>query len=233
MATRLFTFLFCGVLLLGPGSAQTSDPNLMREAGAIRAQVSRSRSGLRDYAWVERTEVMVKGKLQASDEFLCRYDGSGELTKAPTNSETKTQENAIATSNRPRVRKKAEMQDYIGRAVTMINRYLPPDPDQITYLLEHGKATLSPAADGKAEIRFKDYFQDGDSMVFTYDVASKALLRATVASTLGGPKDPVAMNAVFETLPDGVTHLATATLDAKAKKVQIVTKNSNYQKPVN
>jgi hypothetical protein len=221
------------VLLPGAASAQTPDPNLIREAEAIRTHIARSRSALRDYTWVERTEVMVKGKLQASTEFLCRHDGSGELTKSPTNSENKTQENAIATSNRPRVRKKADMQDYIGRAVTMTNRYLPPDPDQITYLLEHGKASLSPAASGKAEIRFRDYFQDGDSMVFTYDVASKALLRATVASTLGGPKDPVTMNSVFETLPDGVTHLATATLDAKAKKVQVLTKNTNYQKGVN
>jgi hypothetical protein len=66
--------------------------------------------------------------------------------------------------------------------------------------------------------------------VFTYDSASKALLRATVASTLGGPKDPVTLEAVFETLPGGVNHLSSAVLTAKKKKVVVKRQNVDYRK---
>ncbi len=38
------------------------------------------------------------------------------------------------------------------------------------------------------------------------------------------------MDAVFETLPDGTNHLASSVLNATAKKVQVKTQNSNYQK---
>jgi hypothetical protein len=38
------------------------------------------------------------------------------------------------------------------------------------------------------------------------------------------------MEAVFETLPDGVNHLSSATLDAKERKVQVKARNLMYQK---
>ena len=76
----------------------------------------------------------------------------------------------------------------------------------------------------------KDYFQTGDSVVFTYDPKSKVLLQVNVFSDLANPKDPVTMEAVFETLPDGVNHLASTTLNAPAKKVQIKTRNMLYEK---
>ncbi len=49
-----------------------------------------------------------------------------------------------------------------------------------------------------------------------------------VWSSLGGnSKDPVTLDTLFATLPDGITHLASATLEAKAKKV---TRNMAFQK---
>ena len=55
-------------------------------------------------------------------------------------------------------------------------------------------------------------------------------VRAVVSSNLSGPKDPVTLEAVFELLPDNVNHLATATLKAPAKKVQVNVKNTDYKK---
>ena len=88
-------------------------------------------------------------------------------------------------------------------------------------------------ADGKSEIRFKPYYKQGDSLVLTYDPVSKLPLGGTIISDLGSPKDPVTVEAVFETLPDGVNHLVSATLNAKAKNVQVKATNSNYQKLAN
>lgn len=41
------------------------------------------------------------------------------------------------------------------------------------------------------------------------------------------------MEALFETLPDGVSHFSAATLNAPAKKVQVKTRNVMYQKLAN
>ena len=70
-------------------------------------------------------------------------------------------------------------------------------------------------------------------MVFTYDSVSKVLLRVNVVSSLGSPKDPVTLEAVFETLPDGVNHISSATLNASSRKVQVRARNVMYQKIAN
>lgn len=223
--------LLCGLAPLGRIGAQAVEPNfLMSEAAAVRAEVARSRAALRQYTWTENTEVLVKEKVKSTTAVLCRYDASGDFIVRTPVGTAEEKRDPSAVSNRPIVRKKAGMQDYIERAMTRIHNYVPPKPEQIDYLLKNGKASLERSADGKPEIRFKDYFEDKDSLVFTYDAVSKRLLGARIAGTLGSPKDPVTMDAVFETLPDGVNHLSSATLNAKAKKVQVKTRNVSYQK---
>lgn len=225
-------FLFCGLRTLCPVEAQSVPPTLASEVMAVRDEVARSKQALRQYTWTEHTEVRTKGDLKASDDFLCHYDGSGSVVRTPVG-KGKEEEAASAISKRHRVRKKADRQDYIERAVGMINTYVPLNPEQMRHLLQDGRASLGPPEAGKSTIRLKDYFQSGDYLIFAYDPASKALLKATVVSTLGSPKDPVSLEAVFETLPDGVTHLATATVIAPAKKVEVITRNSAYQKRTN
>jgi len=209
--------------------AQGSDPNLMREATAVRAEIARSAAALRQYLWTEQTEVSVGGSVKSTRELTCHYDPSGELLKTLARN-GKEMEAARAISNRPSVRSKADMQDYIERAITRIQDYVPPKPEQIDHLLQSGQASLGQSAEGHSEIRLTNYYVRGDSFVFTYDPASKALLRATVASTLGGPKDPVTLEAVFETLPGGVNHLSSAVLTAKKKKVVVKRQNVDYRK---
>ena len=233
MKLPLSAGLLLGVLSpVHPICAQSADPNLMREAAAVRMGVAQSNAALRQYTWTEHTEVLVKGDVKSSKDLICRYNNSGDLTKTPVG-QAEEKKDPSGISKRPAVRKKAGMQDYIERAVSMIQEYVPPKPEQLQYLLQNGGASLGQSGSGKSEIRFANYFQRGDSIVFTYDPASKVLLRATIATTLGSPKDPVTMEAVFETLPDGVNHLASTTLKATAKKVEVKTQNANYQKAAN
>jgi hypothetical protein len=222
------------VLCLSTSSAwlrgQGADANLMREAEAVRAEIARSAAGLRQYAWTEQTEVRVSGSLKSSNSLTCRYGASGELVKTPL--ETREQQDAgTATSKRPTVRGKADLRDYIDRAISRIHNYAPPKPELIDYVLNNGQVSLGQPADGKSEIRLTHYYENGDSFVFTYDSRSKLLLRATVVSSLGSAKDPVTLEAVFETLPDGVNHVSSAVLNAKKKSVQVRMLNLDYRKP--
>jgi hypothetical protein len=222
--TLIAGLLSCGVLVWG----QAADSNVALEAAAVKAEMARSLAALRHYTWTEQTDVLQDGDVKSTSQATCRYDASGQLIKTPLAGTEQKQANPA--SNRPSVRKKAAKQDYIERAVSRIGRYLPPNPEQVQYALNNGLASLEPASEGRSAIRIKDYFQTGDSVVFTYDPKSKVLLQVNVFSDLANPKDPVTMEAVFETLPDGVNHLASTTLNASAKKVQIKTRNMMYEK---
>ena len=209
--------------------AQAAPADLAAEVAAVRAALARSYDGLLPYTWVEHTEVLVKGDLKSSTDLNCNFDKDGYIVKTPLNTGTAADDGS-ATSKRPRQRKKADQNDYIERALSMIHQYVPPKPDQIDHMLRSGQASLEPGETGASAMRFKEYFQTGDSMVFTYDPATKALLKVTVASTLGGPKDPVTLVAIFQPLTDGVNHMTSATLVAKAKKVEVERTNVDYRK---
>jgi hypothetical protein len=223
--------LLAAALLFGRAQTDGTDPNLMREAAAVRAEIARSAAALREYTWTEQIEVLVKGDVKSTNSYTCKYDGAGKLVRTPLGSSSdKEGKPARATSKRPKVRGKADMQDYIERAVSRIHNYVPPDPQQIDFLLEKGYASPGQTANGKSEIRLTHYFAQDDALVFRYDSTSKVLQSATITSSLGGPKDPVLLEAAFETLPDGTNHLSSATLTAKARKVLVKTSNRDYRK---
>ena len=220
--------LLCGLALQGDGRAQAVDPNLEREVAAVRAEVAHSRATLRRYTWTESTEVSVKGEVKSSTQVACIYDTNGELKRTPVGPD-KDNEPPNVVAKRHINRKKGEMQDYIDRSISMVHKYLPPKPEQLLYLLEHGRASFGPSKPGTSAVVFKNYYLDEDSLTFIYDAASKRLLHVTISTNLANPKDPVTLEADFETLPDGVNHLATAILSATAKKVQVKVSNASYQ----
>jgi len=233
MRAHLAAGLFLGVVwFASPAPAQNVDPNLQREVTAVRADLVRSYNELLKYVWTEETEVLVGGKLKSSNSSACGYDSNANIIRTPLDPET-TKPTSRQTSNRPLVRSKGEMQDYIERAITRIRNYAPLNPEVIDHLVTSGQASLGPSSGRTAEVRMTHYYQNFDSLVFTYESASKRLLRVVVSSNLSGRKDPVTLDAVYELLPGNVTHLSTATLTAPSKKVQVNVKNVDYKKLVN
>ena len=156
--------------------AQGANPNLAAEVAAVRAALARSYNGLQPYTWVEHTEVLVKGDVKSSTDLNCNFDKDGYVVKTPLNTAKQEASDPSSVSKRPRVRKKAEQEDYIERAISMIQQYVPPKPAQIDAMLQRGQASLEPGENGMSQMRFKEYFQTGDSMVFTYHPKTKELL---------------------------------------------------------
>jgi hypothetical protein len=177
-------------------------------------------------------EAFASNDLKSSTDLICRYDSAGRITKTPASADDE-REKSRAVSRRPLVRSSADLRDYIERSISRIHSYVPPKPEHIDYLLQNGFASLGQSESGKSEVRFTYYYEKGDALVFTYDSVSKVLLRVSIKSTLGSPKDPVTLEAVFETLPDGPNHLSFATLIAPKRKVQVKMRNDGYQKLAN
>jgi hypothetical protein len=209
--------------------AQAANADLATEVAAVRSELARSSSGLLPYTWVEHTEVRVDGDLRSSTDLSIHFDRDGYVVRTPLSANPADNGNGI--SKRVSQRKKSEKNDYIERAVTLIQEYAPPKPDQIDHMLRSGQASLERGENGASAMRFAGYFQREDSMVFTYDPSTKVLRQVTVATTLGDDKkEPVTLVALFEPLPDGVNHMTSATLRATKKKVEVKRTNVDYRK---
>jgi hypothetical protein len=67
-------------------------------------------------------------------------------------------------------------------------------------------------------------------MVLTLDQAAKALRQVAVNNYLDDQKDPVTLQVDFAAPPAGPSYAAATTLTAAATKIQVVTRDLNYQK---
>ncbi len=187
MNTRMVaSLLLCGLAAGQQAAAQGAGPALQQEVVAVREALVRDNVALRSYTWTENTEVRIKNDVKSSANVICRYDAWHKLERRPLG-EANTTETPKATSKRPINRKKADMADYVERAVSLVHTYLPPKPEQLQFLMQTGKASLGQAASGQAQIQFQNYYQDGDSLTFTFDPRSKALLKVAVKSYLVTP----------------------------------------------
>ena len=128
-------------------------------------------------------------------------------------------------------KKKEEMQDYMGQVKTLLAKYVPPDPQKMTQAFQAGNASLNPnPAEQAMELVFKNYAQSGDQMTLSFDTATKKVSTLNVNTYMDDPKDVVTLVVHMASLPDGTNYAQQTLLDATAKKLQVTTTNSNYQK---
>jgi len=79
-------------------------------------------------------------------------------------------------------------------------------------------------------VEFHDYRFQGDRLDVEIDLAEKRLSTLHVSSPLGETRDPVTLEVKFGVLPDGTTYPSEGVLDAKAKKLSVIVRNSEQRK---
>jgi hypothetical protein len=107
--------------------------------------------------------------------------------------------------------------------------YVPPDPQKMEQAKQAGKLSLNPAGSAMNLI-FTDYAQPGDRLTLSFDTAAKKIASLNVQTYMDNPKDAVTLTVQMASLPDGTNYAQQTVLDASAKKLQVTTTNSNYQK---
>ena len=75
-----------------------------------------------------------------------------------------------------------------------------------------------------------NYAQPGDRMTLTFDTAARKIVSLNINTYMGESKDTVTLQVQMASLPDGTNYAQQTVLDASAKKLQVTTSNSNYQK---
>jgi hypothetical protein len=206
-----------------------ANPQLQEKVAALKQSVAMNQQALRAYTWTETRETIFKGETKSIKQSQCQYGPDGKVQKTSLGgSQPPTQQRGL--KGRIIEKKKDEMQDYMERVASLIQRYVPPESSQMQASFQEGNAALQPSGEGIAMLVFRDYAKPGDTVTLAFETAAKKVRGYDVNSYLDAPEDVVTLKVVFDTLPDGTNYAAQSVLDASAKQILIKTTNSNYNK---
>jgi hypothetical protein len=203
---------------------------MQQKAAALKQSVALNQAALRQYTWIEKTELSLKGKVKSTKIDSCQYGPDGKVQKSPL-STPPPREKKRGLRGKVVEKKVGEMKDYMERAVALVGRYVPPSSERIQDVLGAGKAALSQAGPGAMQLIFKDYVKAGDSVTFTVDSAAKVIRQLVVNTYLDEQdKDAISLTVNFQTLPDGTNYTSGKVLNVAAKQIVVNIEDSNYKK---
>jgi hypothetical protein len=217
------------LVLLQSASAQDQKQAIQEKVAAFKQATAENQKALRQYTWIEDTQLSLKGEVKSTKIESCRYGPDGKVQKTPLSAPPEKKQ-MRGLKKKVAEKKTDEMKEYMERVVSLIQRYVPPQPELIKADVAGGNASFSPQPGGML-LQFKDFVKSGDLVSFTLDTAAKAIRQVKVNTYLDdADKDKVALAVDFQTLPDGTNYAASKRLDVAAKKIVVAITTKNFQK---
>jgi hypothetical protein len=208
--------------------AISQNTELQEKLTAVKQAVAENKQKLRQYQWVETTQLTLKGDAKPPTKNSCQYGPDGKVQKTPIGPPPQ-QPSGGRAKQKIIENKKEEMKDYMQDVKALLGMYVPPDPQKMQAAFEAKKVSLSPA-DGAANLVFTDYALPGDKMTLSFDPATKKIAGLSINTYMGKEKDVVTLQVKMGSLPDGTNYEQQTVLNASAKQLVVTTTNSNYQK---
>jgi hypothetical protein len=216
------------VVLVATIPALPQNPELQEKLAAVKAVAAENKQQLRQYQWIETTQLTLKGDQKLPTQNSCQYGPDGQVQKTPIGPPPE-QPSGGRLKERIIEKKKAEMKDYMQDVKGVLAMYVPPDPQRMQQAYQAGNVALNPVP-GAVNLVFTNYAQQGDKMTLTFDTAAKKITSLNINTYMGQEKDVVTLNVQMATLPNGPNYAQQTVLDATAKQLVVTTTNSNYQK---
>jgi hypothetical protein len=206
-----------------------ASPELQQKIAVIRQSVEDNKAALRQYTWTETMQTLLKGDVKSTKVSQCQYGPDGTVQKTPIGG---TAPASTPRGLRGRVvqKKKDEIQSYMERVASLIQRYTPPSGSEMQASLQAGNASIEPSESGVVTATFNNYALQGDAVTLMFDAATKRILSYNVNTYLDSPSDVVTLKVVFDNLPGGPNYVSQSVLDATAEQVQIRTTSTGYTK---
>ena len=235
----LFTGVI-GLVLAAMPAAQTSAPE--DRAAALKQSLAQNQAALRQYTWIETTEISLKGEVKKQEQKQCSYGADGKVQKtpmagaSPAPKEPQQQAGRGGRRGGGRVKeaivenKVEDMKDYMEQVAALVHEYVPPAPEKIQAAQAAGNVSVQPAGSA-VTFAIKNYLKPGDALTIGLDAAAKKLTSYNVNSYVEKPKDDAVTLAVtFATLQDGTSYPQQVVLNATAKNIQVKITNSGHKK---
>ena len=218
-----------GAVTLGitlPAIAQ--NPEIQEKLAAVKQAAAENKQKIRQYQWVETTQLTLKGDAKPPTKNSCQYGPDGKVQKTPIGPPPEAPSGGRAKQKLIE-KKKEEMKDYMQDVKAVLGLYVPPDPQKMQAAFQANKVSLNPAG-GSVNLIFTDYALPGDKMTLTFDTAAKKITGLNINTYMGQEKDSVTLQVQMGSLPDGTNYEQQTVLNAAAKQLVVTTTNSNYQK---
>src|SRR6185369_7425879 len=107
--------------------------------------------------WVETTSISLKGEEKSRKQQRCYYGADGKLQKIAMGTPAPAPAPPAPSGGRSgRLKakvvenKKDEMKDYMEKAASLIQQYLPPKPEDIQRAKDAGKVKADTSTPGRA-----------------------------------------------------------------------------------
>ena len=240
--TKMMIFVAIALAALIPSAAFGQQPTAEQQAeqqkrvAEFKQAVQQSMAALHKYEWVETTTVSLKGEVKSQKQNRVYYGADGKLQKVPIGeAPPQQQQQSGGRGGRLKAKvvakKKEEMSDYMKKAVELVHKYTPPDPNLIKYSKEVGKVNVEQVEPNRiVRVTLRDLIKTGDSLTATLNVQSNAIMDINVSTYLESPKDdPITLAVTMSQLADGASYTARSVLDAKAKNITVVVESSGHR----
>ena len=222
--------MIIGAAALLATSAFAQNPELQQKLAAVKQAAAENKQKLRQYQWIETTQLTLKGDAKPPTKNSCQYGPDGKVQKTMIGPPPE-QPSGGRMKQKVIEKKKAEMKDYMQDVKAILSMYVPPDPQKMQAAFQAGKVSLNPVS-GAVNLVFADYAQPGDKMTLTFDPTTKKITGLNISTYMGEEKDAVTLKVQMGSLPDGTSYEQQTVLNATAKQLVVTTTNSNYQKLV-
>jgi hypothetical protein len=208
-----------------PAGAQ----DLEQKLAAAKQNAAANQQALRQYGWIEKVELSLKGEVKNTTVNSCRYGADGKLVKTAV-VEPPPPEKKRGLRGKVIEKKKGEMKAELEAATALVHQYVPPDPGMMQVVMNAGTASLAQAGPGALVLKFPGYVKSGDALSLTFDSTVKALRQLDVATYLDTPESPVTLGVGMQSLPGGPNYPGSVVLGMPASQIEVRITNSNYQK---
>jgi hypothetical protein len=216
------------VALIAAFPVLAQESAVQEKMAAVKQAMAENAQKLHQYQWIETTQLTLKGDPKPPTEDSCQYGPDGTVQKTPIGPPPE-QPSGGRLKERIIEKKEGEMKEYMGEVKGLLAMYLPPDPQKMEQAKQAGNVSLNPVP-GAVNLIFTNYAQPGDRMTLTFDTNARRITSVNVNTYMGETKDAVTLQVQMASLPDGTNYTRQTILDATAKKLQVTTTNSNYQK---
>ena len=214
----------------GFASIAQAQGGAQQEVEAIKAAMGQNAAAQRNYAWIQTTQMALKGEVKSTTTSACQYTaGSNKPTCTQTSAppEQKQQRGPIRKS--VVASKTEDLTAYMDSVKALVAQYVPPQASMIQAAQGRGDVATAPnPSNGTLTLTVNNYLQKGDAVIITVNQATHQVAHVAVNTWLNDPSATVTLDVAFTTLPNGVSFASTKTLTATAKEVVVTITDANF-----
>jgi hypothetical protein len=214
-------------------AGQGMSPAARQRLLAVKESVARNQAELRQYTWTEQIQISFDNEVRKTEESLCHYGPDGRVQRTPVGSPAASPAQGRASRSimgRIEERARDEVVDFLEQAKTLIHSYFPPSAQLMEKSFGRGNASIGQTGPGTVELQFDNYLKPGDSLSFDFQPAERRMQKLSVNTYMDKPSEPLALEVIFDSLPDGTNCPMTEILSVPSRRLRVTVQNSNYQK---